>query len=170
MGNSQLTNAMTTRFARGTSVAAAISGAIVLLTGCVAGSGQPAPTATPSPSADTSMGDETAAFACGEFSALVGLEFTTRWNVEQGNTSAEAYGQFLERQAFQLSRLNSTDPSIRDAVSDVRTYFTSAAPSSEGWVYDPASSDWLAVQGAMTTACDEAGTPVIMKAESGMGG
>lgn len=116
------------------------------------------------------MGEPNAAFACGEFSALLGLEYTTRWNFEQGNTSAEAYGQFLDRQAFQLSQTYSTDPKLSDAVSDVRSFFASAPRSAEGWAYDPQSPDWFDAQGALAAACDENGTPLIVKAESGMGG
>jgi hypothetical protein len=173
MGKTQRSNIRAKSFTRGVAAAVAMGGALAMLAGCTAGaSSEPAPSATPtqSPAVDTSMGDHSAAFACGEFSALLGLEYTTRWNFEQGNTSADAYGQFLERQAFQLSQTYSSDPKLRDAVDDVRDYFSTTARSPEGWAYDPRAQEWFDAQDAMAAECDEAGTPLIVKAESGMGG
>jgi hypothetical protein len=173
MGKSQFVKLTATSFTRGVAAAVAMGGALAVLTGCVAGASselEPSVTPTPAPSVDASMGEFSAAFACGEFSALLGLEYTTRWNFEQGATSAEAYGQFLERQAFQLSQTYSSDPDLRDAVAEVRDYFATAARSPEGWAYDPTSQGWRDARTAMSTECDEAGTPLVLKAESGMGG
>jgi hypothetical protein len=173
MGKTQLTKAFAGSFGRGVAATVVVGAALAILTGCTVGaSEEPEPSATPTPesSVDTSMGEFSAAFACGEFSALLGLEYTTRWNFEQGATSAEAYGQFLERQAFQLSQTYSSDPNLRDAVAEVRDYFATAARSPEGWAYDPTSQGWRDAQTAMSAECDEAGTPLVVKAESGMGG
>ena len=89
--------------------------------------------------------------------------------VDQGDRTGPRR-EVLERQAFQLSQLYSTDPALRDGRSGVRGYIASSVSTPEGWVYDPRTPEWSAAQSVLSTACDEAGSPVILKMESGMGG
>jgi hypothetical protein len=105
------------------------------------------------------------AFACGEVSALISLEYMSRLNLDQGTTSAEAYGQFLERQAFQLSVLYSADPVLMDGAEAIRTYISTAPRTEEGWAYDATSTDWFGAQEDFVTACEAAGSPLIVKSE-----
>jgi hypothetical protein len=107
----------------------------------------------------------TVAFACGEFSALVSLEYMSRLNLDQGNTSPEAYGQFLERQAFQLAALGSGDPLLMEGADSIRTYLATAPATPEGWVYDSSSEEWFDAREELTTACEAAGSPLIVKSE-----
>ncbi|NQX13487.1 hypothetical protein HQQ80_17810 [Microbacteriaceae bacterium VKM Ac-2855] len=147
------------------------------LTGCAgtAEARSPAPTttvtvtATPS-AAPSTGGDTSASYACGRYSSLLSLGWTTQWHHQQGELDDDAYAQFLARQAFQLTTVTTTDPALTAAKTAVTTYLKDTPPTPQGWTYDPDSAEWGSIISDLGAACTAAGTELASWAEPGMGG
>ncbi|QHC67933.1 hypothetical protein GSU68_16065 [Rathayibacter sp. VKM Ac-2759] len=157
---------------------AAIAAALVLtaLTGCAATAGaEPAPTVTVTVTAEPDAaaldgGDRSAAYACGRYSSLLSLGWTMQWYFQQGQVTEDAYRQFLERQAFQLTTVQTDDPALTTARTSVTNHLRDAPVTAEGWPYDPEDAEWGGILSDLGTSCSAAGSELASWAEPGMGG
>lgn len=157
---------------------AAVAGALALtaLTGCAGTAGaEPAPTVTVTVTAEPDAsaldsGDRSAAYACGRYSSLLSLGWTMQWHLQQGEVTQDAYGRFLERQAFQLTTVQTDDPALTEARTSVTDYLRDATATAEGWPYDPADPEWGGIVSDLGASCSAAGSELASWAEPGMGG
>ncbi|NQX27666.1 hypothetical protein HQQ81_09965 [Microbacteriaceae bacterium VKM Ac-2854] len=111
-----------------------------------------------------------ASYACGRYSSLLSLGWTTRWHHQQGDLSDDAYGQFLARQAFQLTTVATTDPAVTAAKTAATSYLKDTPATTQGWAYDPDSAEWSGIVSDLASACTAAGSELANWAEPGMGG
>jgi hypothetical protein len=185
MGKTQVSGSRLGVVARSAAGVGAVASVIALLAGCAvtdtnAGVGteasaasapvtqSPTPRSTEDPSDIAEEGS--VAYTCGKYGGLYSLELVTRWHLDQGFITPEAYGQFLDRQAFQISRLGSPEPELKLVTEGLSDFLATAPRTPEGWAYDSTSTQWNATAGAVNDACETAGYPVTVMAEPAMGG
>ena len=172
--------------ARVAAASAGATAALVMLTGCISGERETSPvptvtiTAPPTAAADGSgfsgvdisdfIDDKAVSFVCGEFSALSAIQANARSAFDRGSISAEAYGALLERQAFQLSNLDASEPVLTEAVNAIRSYLATTPSTPEAWAYDTSTPEWSAAHAGLANACDAAGASIGIAVEPGMGG
>ncbi len=99
---------------------------------------------------------------CGQFSALEGIEFRTRWEHNSGKIDDAAYASRLDalQDAWMYAVFgdSTVTPSLREA----------QRVAADG--VDPDDPAFLAAKGAVSQACDAAGSIVSMGALPEMGG